>query len=86
MEGMVEMRSPPALSMPRLGYGLEMIGALGDDCPDFVVPMARAVAKGDVTRGLAIDDTGSAWNKLFYVSITISRLTVFFQQDHRCNL
>jgi ribose 5-phosphate isomerase B len=30
----------------------------GDDYPDFVVPMARAVARGEVTRGLAICDIG----------------------------
>jgi ribose 5-phosphate isomerase B len=29
-----------------------------DDYPDFVVPMARAVAVGDVTRGLAICGSG----------------------------
>ena len=31
MEGMAGMTAPPALSMNRLGYGLEMTGALGDD-------------------------------------------------------
>jgi len=31
MAGMTNMPSPPALSMSRLGYGLEMIGALGDN-------------------------------------------------------
>ena len=30
----------------------ELVG--GDDYPDFVVPMARAVARGEVSRGLAI--------------------------------
>ena len=30
----------------------------GDDYPDFVVPMARAVARGEVTRGLAICGIG----------------------------
>ena len=29
-----------------------------DDYPDFVVPMARAVARGEVTRGLAICGSG----------------------------
>jgi ribose 5-phosphate isomerase B len=32
--------------------------ATGDDYPDFVVPMARAVARGEVTRGLAICGSG----------------------------
>ena len=31
MERMAGMSSPPAFSMSRLGYGLEMIGALGDN-------------------------------------------------------
>jgi hypothetical protein len=31
MAGMDDMAAPPALSMRRLGYGLEMIGALGDN-------------------------------------------------------
>src|ERR1035437_741088 len=31
MEGMTDMTSPPTLSISRLGYGLEMIGALGDN-------------------------------------------------------
>jgi len=30
----------------------------GDDYPDFVVPLAKAVARGEVTRGLAICDSG----------------------------
>ncbi len=30
----------------------------GDDYPDFVAPMARAVASGEVTRGLAICGSG----------------------------
>jgi len=29
-----------------------------DDYPDFVVPLARAVARGEVTRGLAICRSG----------------------------
>ena len=41
-------------------YEIGMIGlgahewVTGDDYPDFVVPMARAVARGEVTRGLVI--------------------------------
>ncbi len=30
----------------------------GDDYPDFVVPMARAVARGEVRRGIAICGSG----------------------------
>ncbi len=32
--------------------------AAGDDYPDFVVPLARSVASGEVTRGLAICGSG----------------------------
>lgn len=32
--------------------------ASGDDYPDYVVPMARAVARGEVDRGLAICGSG----------------------------
>ena len=44
------------------GYEVEDFGAhelvTGDDYPDFVVPLARAVAKGEITRGLAICGSG----------------------------
>ncbi len=30
----------------------------GDDYPDFVVPLARALARGEITRGLAICGSG----------------------------
>jgi len=31
---------------------------LGDDYPDYVIPMARAVAKGEVERGIALCGSG----------------------------
>ena len=31
---------------------------IGDDYPDFVVPLAREVAKGEIARGLAICNSG----------------------------
>ena len=44
------------------GYEVTDFGAhelvSGDDYPDFVVPLARAVAAGEVTRGLAICGSG----------------------------
>lgn len=44
------------------GYYLVDFGAQalvrGDDYPDFVVPLARAVARGEVTRGIAICGSG----------------------------
>ncbi len=45
-----------------LGHEITDFGAhelvAGDDYPDFVIPMARAVAKGEVERGLAICGSG----------------------------
>jgi ribose 5-phosphate isomerase B len=44
------------------GYDLVDFGSIKldneDDYPDFVVPLARAVARGDVVRGLAICGSG----------------------------
>ncbi|MDP2653212.1 MAG: RpiB/LacA/LacB family sugar-phosphate isomerase [Candidatus Omnitrophota bacterium] len=44
------------------GYAVTDFGAhelvIGDDYPDFVVPMARAVASGEIIRGLAICGSG----------------------------
>jgi len=44
------------------GYDVVDFGALelvnGDDYPDFVVPMAQAVSRGEVQRGLAICGSG----------------------------
>ena len=44
------------------GYVVKDFGAsklvLGDDYPDFVVPLARAVSGGEITRGLAICGSG----------------------------
>ena len=46
----------------KAGYELVDFGALSydpaDDYPDFVVPLARAVAAGEVERGLAICGSG----------------------------
>ena len=44
------------------GYEVEDFGAhqldLGDDYPDFIIPLARAVAAKDVERGLALCGSG----------------------------
>lgn len=44
------------------GFDVEDFGAhrldLGDDYPDFVIPLARAVAAGEVNRGLAVCGSG----------------------------
>jgi len=44
------------------GYQVEDFGAdalnLDDDYPDFVIPLALAISKGEITRGLAICGSG----------------------------
>ena len=39
-------------------FGARMISRAGDDYPDYVVPLARAVAAGQVDRGVAICGSG----------------------------
>ena len=60
--GGFEMKVKLTVALKAAGYEVEDFGAyqliIGDDFPDFVVPMAMAVAKGDVTRGLAICGSG----------------------------
>ncbi len=50
------------LALKAAGYEITDFGAhelvTGDDYPDFVVPLARAVARGEVARGLAICGSG----------------------------
>lgn len=45
-----------------LGYDVKDFGAFeldpGDDYPDFVAPLARAVARGEMDRGVAICGSG----------------------------
>ena len=45
-----------------IGYEIKDFGAFqqndGDDYPDFVIPMAKAVAKGEISRGIAICGSG----------------------------
>ena len=49
-------------ALKAVGFEIEDFGAFelvaGDDYPDFVIPLARAVAKNIVTRGLAICGSG----------------------------
>ncbi len=53
----------PILKMLRdSGHTVEDYGAYslnpGDDYPDFVIPLARAVAQGEVERGIAVCGSG----------------------------
>jgi ribose 5-phosphate isomerase B len=60
--GGFELKVQLTVALTTAGYEVEDFGAhelvAGDDYPDFVVPLARAVAKGEITRGLAICGSG----------------------------
>jgi ribose 5-phosphate isomerase B len=60
--GGFELKVKLTVALKAVGYEVKDFGAhklvMGDDFPDFVVPMAMAVAKGDVARGLAICGSG----------------------------
>ena len=60
--GGFELKTFLAAALKETGHEVIDFGAHklveGDDYPDFVVPMARAVASGEVSRGLAICGSG----------------------------
>jgi ribose 5-phosphate isomerase B len=60
--GGFELKVQLTAALEAAGYEVTDFGAhelvSGDDYPDFVVPLARAVAAGEVTRGLAICGSG----------------------------
>jgi len=60
--GGFELKEQLAAALKAAGYEVTDFGAHvlvpGDDYPDFVVPLARAVAKGEVARGVAICGSG----------------------------
>ena len=60
--GGFELKAKLASSLKAQGYEPVDFGAheliIDDDYPDFVVPMARAVASGEVSRGLAVCGSG----------------------------
>lgn len=60
--GGFELKTQLAASLKAQGYEVVDFGAhelnTEDDYPDYVVPMARAVASGEVFRGLAICGSG----------------------------
>jgi len=60
--GGFELKVQLTAALKAAGYDVVDFGAhelvTGDDYPDFVVPLARAVARGEVTRGLAICGSG----------------------------
>jgi ribose 5-phosphate isomerase B len=60
--GGFELKVQLAAALKAAGYEVTDFGAHalvpGDDYPDFVLPLARAVATGEITRGLAICGSG----------------------------
>ena len=60
--GGFELKVQLTAALKAAGYEVADFGAhdfvTGDDYPDFVVPLARAVARSEVTRGLAICGSG----------------------------
>ena len=60
--GGFELKEYLILSLKGAGHQVVDFGAKelnpADDYPDFVIPLARAVARGSVTRGIAICDSG----------------------------
>ena len=60
--GGFELKGQMTAALKAAGYEVADFGAHelepGDDYPDFVVPLARAVARGEVDRGLAICGSG----------------------------
>lgn len=60
--GGFELKVHLTTAIKAAGYEVTDFGAPelvpGDDYPDFVAPMARAVARGELTRGLAICGSG----------------------------
>jgi ribose 5-phosphate isomerase B len=60
--GGFELKRVLIAKLSAAGYEIEDFGAYqlteGDDYPDLVVPLARAVAKGKIERGIAICGSG----------------------------
>jgi ribose 5-phosphate isomerase B len=60
--GGYELKEYLVRTLREAGYGIIDYGVgqpnLDDDYPDFVVPLARAVARGEVYRGIAICGSG----------------------------
>jgi ribose 5-phosphate isomerase B len=56
------LKQPLAEALQKAGHEVTDFGAkefnAGDDYPDFVVPLARAVAAGEVQRGIAVCGSG----------------------------
>jgi sugar-phosphate isomerases, RpiB/LacA/LacB family len=60
--GGYELKEKMSVDLREAGYEVKDFGAhelvMGDDYPDFIIPLARAVAQGEVDRGVAICGSG----------------------------
>jgi ribose 5-phosphate isomerase B len=60
--GGYELKIKLKAALEKIGYEIKDFGAYSlnpdDDYPDFVIPLAQAVAKGEVNRGIAICGSG----------------------------
>ncbi len=60
--GGFELKAQLILTLTVEGFTVTDFGANelieGDDCPDYVIPLAKAVSRGEITRGLAICGSG----------------------------
>lgn len=60
--GGYELKTQLILTLTVAGYYVTDFGAKelvkGDDYPDYVIPLARAVSRGEISRGLAICGSG----------------------------
>jgi len=60
--GGFELKEQLLAALSFAGYTIKDFGAWelidGDDYPDFIVPLARAVSEGEITHGLAICGSG----------------------------
>jgi ribose 5-phosphate isomerase B len=60
--GGFELKAKLTAVLTFAGYRIKDFGASelleGDDFPDFVVPLARAISRGEITRGVAICGSG----------------------------
>ena len=60
--GGFELKEHLLAALSSAGYRVKDFGAWklvdGDDYPDYIIPLANAVAKGDIARGLAICGSG----------------------------
>ena len=60
--GGIELKVQLVAALTFAGYVVKDFGAFelkdGDDYPDFVIPLAKAVSSGEITRGVAICGSG----------------------------